>query len=801
MQKENPLLPHHSAFTAITTKTHEYPIIAFDTEDDTKGTVTLFAFYGDFPGGQFVTRHADEAMEFIYSIEEPTIFVAHNLEYDIANLCKHDNYLMVENMVYASRLLRVDFAGTKHFFLNSLSFFAGSLAQMGKFVGLEKMDGNAFSNEYVTRDAEICYTFTKKFQSKLVNELDINLGVSIGKMSMDAYRRHHMESNRQVTYNSPNCLKAYYGGRVEIFKKGLTKNIKVSDINSSYPNVMRNREYPDTSRIEPSSIHTHRFGIGRFKVYVPENTFLPVLPFKSDSGKLFFPVGEFTGWWTYAEVRHAIEHGAKILKEYEGEGTNTGIYPFTDFIDTYYSLRLKSKERVQKSKESGIEDPEAKFDDLFYKLWLNNLYGKWCQHKAGSSMTRDRWPGYKIDKYIDNPEFKEAKVGPFFSYTVPKEEPPLTANFMWGVYVTSYARIDLHKGLYNIYESGNTPLYCDTDSVMYEPKNSHVPFSLSNKLGDWDCESFDLGVFMQSKGYLLCKLEDDSTYTIQKVACKGVPSHYAYDFIIEGMARFQKPMRLKEALIRSSAVANKDKDLFLEEIGENIWSDVEKEMRAIYIKRLGDDVTYPVPANKIRELEDTQEKYKSKNAKELLKDNNLIINKPNPKAKFNIIPIPDGWFNRDNKNKPEPKPDNFNAHKILQLRTEQLLELKKGQIWFSGHIISKSKVKNKYELKILITKFKNKKINFIFWGKISEKFLKNFGLYGNIINKKIDVSLFNIYNCESKFPNLKIKMYDSELKVPLTNIPDDDSDELSESELQELMALKWDNIICHQSNS
>jgi hypothetical protein len=486
---QNPLSKYRHKFSRIESNPTEQPIIGFDSEDDGKGTPILFAFYGDFPKKTYVTKHWKKALDFIYSIEEPTIFVAHNLEYDTANLFKQDNYLMVDSMLYTSKLLKVVLYGTKHTMIDSHSFFSGSLEKLGDFVGIPKLDGDPFSRKYILRDAEIPYRFIKDFQSKLVNELKINMGVTIGQMAMQTYRRDFMSDKVQHTYNSPNTLKAYYGGRVEIFYKGAMHNVHVSDINSCYPTVMKIYPYPDTKTIEPSSIDTHEYGIGKFKVHVPDDTFLPVLPYKTKSKRLFFPVGTFTGWWTYAEMRIALENGASIIKEYQGEGTNLGCYPFAEFIDTFYNKRLEST---------------TDFEKLFYKLWLNNLYGKWCQRMGGSLMCRDKLPDFKLKKMREDPDFKECKIGPFYNYKTPKKKPAETANFMWGVYVTSYARMYLYNGIKSIHNAGHTLLYCDTDSIMFHPKNDNFPLPISRKLGDWDLETFDLGVFRQAKGYLLC---------------------------------------------------------------------------------------------------------------------------------------------------------------------------------------------------------------------------------------------------------------------------------------------------------
>lgn len=789
MVKLNPLSKHFGKFPTLESKVKEMPIICMDTEDDSKGSVILFGFHGDFKEKNFVTRFAEEALSFIYDIEEPTIFVTHNLEYDIANLFKESEYLVVDRMVYASSLLKVDLAGTQHYFLNTHSFFKGSLAAMGKFVGLEKLEGDPFSEEYVLKDAEIAYKFTKMFQNKLFKEVGVNLGVTIGKMSMDTYRRSYMLKKQQITYNSPNCLKAYYGGRVEIFRKGEQKDIKVVDINSAYPFVMREYEYPDTSTIEPSSIDTHHFGIGEFTMFVPGDTFLPVLPHKvKKDGRLYFPTGKFRGWWTYAEVRYAVKCGAKIIKEHEGEGTNAGCNPFEGFIDYFYAKRQGPKKILKKDPKN----PQALFDDLFYKFWLNNLYGKWCQNKPGSEMTRDRWPFFKLEKHRKDENFKECKVGPFYCYTVPKTEPPKTANFMWGIYVTSYARIHLHKGLTDVRKRGHTLLYCDTDSIMYHPCNTTLPVSISNKLGDWDMETFDLGIFRQAKGYLLLNKQGNE-YDIKKVACKGVPSKFAYDFIIDGMAKFRKPMRLKEGLIRTNADVNKGKsDKFLREMGENFWGEVEKEMKSIYIKRKGEVITYPVDVGEIKKIEENSS-IDAFSIKKELEKNGIKIKKPIIKDNFANTIIPDDWFIK--KGTRTRKPRFFVSQKIHNFRTVQLVDVGKGEQWFRGDILQiRTNPKGKQFYRIFITHYKGQKLNAHFWGQIPTSFFEGYGMTENLMNKNVAIKLATNY-ISKKVPDFSIKISESKNECQIDpEIIEEKS--LTEKELNKLMTLDWSNISC-----
>ncbi len=750
----NPLAAYFGKFGRIEPKLKKINIVGYDSEDDTKGTVLQHAFFyrdSENKPVRFYTTDANEAIDYVYdNFSDTTVFCAHNLEYDMINLFKHVNYKYIDTMIYTARLLKFTLHASHSYFLNSGNFFAGTVKKMGEFIGLEKLKPDLSNPEYVCRDAEIVFEFMQRFQDNLVDKLGFNLGVTIGEMSMNAYRRSFMPCEKQITYNSPNCLKAYYGGRVEIFEKGDIKDILVSDINSSYPNVMKNYLYPDTSRIEPSSIETHEYGIGHFKIHIPESLHIPPLPYKSKSGRLFFPVGEIEGWWTYAEVRYAISLGAKIIKEYEGEGTNAQCSPFKEFITEYYDKRVIYK---KKSRENP-DDLDAKFNDLFYKLFQNNLYGKWCQNKGGTETTTIRKTRYEREKLEKIDGFTETKIGHLYHYKIPREAPPKTANFMWGVYVTSYARMYLHVGMMDIINKGGRVLYCDTDSIMFAGIKKS-PLTLSDKLGNWDEEKFDLGIFRQAKGYLLCqksingdkgnanranvrfskerafynqhsfsinikkakwkrkllqnKFNDIQKtiqeYEIKKVACKGVPNHLAYDFILRGAAMVKKPMRFKESQVRTYAESNSEaSEQFLREVGANFWREVSKKMRSLYIKRIGEIHTRPIRVSEIDELERTAADFKAEPESIIpdLAKKGITIKKPDAKTDFEEILIPPKTIRKFEKDMPEISP-NTKLHFLKALECESL---DPGEIWFEGQIISLDENKKYPHYKIALKTWK-----------------------------------------------------------------------------------------------
>lgn len=687
------------AFERLDAKPSLYNIVAFDTEDDTKGQPLAFSFYD---GGKvlkekfFYTRKPEEAIKFIYNYPVESIFVSHNLEYDLPNLMKFCDFMYVDEIIKAPLMLQVTLIGTKHKLMNSMSYFKGSVAQMGKLVGLKKLDGkkkSSLNKAYAIRDARIVWEYMTRFQARLVKDFGVPLGLSIGSIAMQVYRSRFMDRNEQATYNNPMLVsEAYYGGRVEVFYRGTTNGrVYVTDINSSYPNVMRNYEYPDTQFLEKSRLKTHKFGVGRFRVRVPDYVYTPVLPVKSASGRLFFPVGEFEGYWTYAEIRKAIQQGAQILKEFDGVGTNASVRPFLEFVDFFYGLRQKCKALL----EVDPNNLEQKFESELLKNLLNNLYGKWCQHKSKTKMSRRPVPEGILESLLG--EYEEKRIGSFWEYVQKESKAPKTANFLWGLHVTAYARLELVKHLETVSQNGGTLLYCDTDSIMFTGDKALHCMPISSKLGDLSKEQYDEGIFRQAKGYLLCNYADakKKNLVIKKVACKGVATSHAYEFIVEGLATAVKPMRFKEALIRTGVAKNAQKVLD-KEIGFNVWRDVKKVMQAIDIKRTpGLGKTYPVKYEDIEALEE--------NATQTVDDWTPKLSR-NPVLRekkedyFRGVKVPKNWF-KETGLPPEicePKT------KAFIIRRLDLKAVKPGMFWFCGDVVRCLDVKGRRHAELIL---------------------------------------------------------------------------------------------------
>lgn len=658
-------------------------IVGFDTEDY-DGKTVAYSFYDGKE--HFYTKSFQKALGYVYNYPGPVVFVCHNLQYDIANFFKATHYKLVSEMTFASRLIKVTLQNVsprRLYFMDSVSYFQGSLESLGKLIGMEKdEDGNPFNVVYAKQDAKIVYTFMDMIQKRL-NQDGINLQLTLGSMAMSDYRTNFLKK-KQITYNSSTCLDAYYGGRVELFYKGtFEEKVVVADIKSSYPDVMRRHEYPDTATIEVSRLATHEFGIGRFRIRVPKDCFIPPLPYHSPEGRLFFPTGEIEGVWTYHEVRYAVSKGCEILSEEDGEGTRYGCRPFVEFIEHNYQARLDVIAMQKKKKAEGKPSPFEDFENLYYKLKMNNLYGKFSQHKDKTMMTRDKKTSRELEKMG---EYVEGMVGPFYRYRVKRLKAPATANYLWGTYITSYARISLMEKLYAVHDAGGILLYCDTDSVMFAGAQAIKALDVGNNLGQMSIEYFDMAHFEMAKGYVLATQIGPKQYQAVKLACKGVHQEHGLAYLGGEKVTYEQPVKLKAGLIAQYAKVNAKKgDAFMREHSENTWRMIEKTQRTIYFKRKGNDgVTYPIDISEIPDLEARD--FSSETQKSNMKKDIVIIPPEFKRKRFQRPTLAPGWekewFAKDEANvKTE-----YQRRGIDYLNAQRCLSMQPGDSWFSGTV-------------------------------------------------------------------------------------------------------------------
>jgi len=532
-------------------------LICFDTEDDTQGSVKIVNF---FDGERHTTYTGEncrfKAWAYLYQ-NQPEIYWAVNAQYDLVNLFGKWLAHVCTLQYVRSGLMRATFNDAKAMFYDTLRHWPASVEDMGEKIGLPKLKMPHIGCdcddcvEYCQRDTEITWRFVDEMTSRY-RALGIDrIRSTLPSMALQLFKQFYQrEFPRLDDYHINEMRKGYYGGRVEVYQLGSICNrqffeemkndlewfeenknarlidgrINHYDINSLFPSVMLSNSYPDLDTLsvtdEPD---LQKEGIFEGWVFVPYTRF-PCLPVRDF--ELIFPHGALYGSWPYPELRQLLEDGGKIVKCKQAIEFSETENPFDGYIKFCYGKRLEASDEL---------------DNLFWKLMLNSLYGKFGQIGNIEVIYHDE------DKIIEG-RARHASV-------------------IWSAYVTSYARLALLRFL----RECNNVFYTDTDS-LFTLDNLRT----SNKLGDLKQEDiYSAAEFKGNKIY--CTTKDNEV----AYKAKGVPRKYQGDFFRTGKARFMRPTKFREARRRK--------------IQPNIWSEVEKESHMSYTKRkiLPDGSTEP----------------------------------------------------------------------------------------------------------------------------------------------------------------------------------------------------------------
>lgn len=316
------------------------------------------------------------------------------------------------------------------------------------------------------------------------------------------------------------CKQSYFGGRVEVFHHWPEAFLTEWDVNSSYPwsmcqplpwellglcqshqqvlNVLRG--YNSRGPLE---------GCIRAKVTVPKEWMhIPPLPFRpSEKDGMFFPVGEWTGWFAAPELRYAITQGVKV--EALDAVAYTQAQPFGPFVREAYAEKCRA-EGARKA---------------FFKLLLNGCYGKFCESDEKSVLKVFRTEEEAIEAATPPPGQEWKRGGVPLSPTnlrimdMPFRRMPKQTHFALASYITAYSRILLHKALVR----SSRLAYCDTDSVHAGTESAlrMEPFA-GSELGQLKVEAGKLrACYFAPKTYAL-EVEEDKGPKLH-LASKGVP--------------------------------------------------------------------------------------------------------------------------------------------------------------------------------------------------------------------------------------------------------------------------------------
>lgn len=487
-------------------KVKTFKIASYDIETATNKNIFIQGGYIDSRGIYKSFTDKDNLIQYMLTHTDKNVMIFATMNrFDFFGLFKHTKDWNKYGINMRGGLLM--WKEYRHLqFYDTLSFTKSSVERIGNMLQLPKLKFNVSKNTlkmskykmrkliaYNHRDCEVTRQFMCGFQ-ELINSLGGKIGQTIGSTAMDLFRRKylkeiiHHEYIKKYEFSDGTTVKeaiynSYHGGRTEMFKRGYDKkNIYYKyDFNSLYPSVMLN-EYPKPSsaiksesingKLNQDSILKYE-GVAECEVVVPY-MYYPILCTKIED-KLVFPIGKFRDYFTYIELRLALENGVKITKIYKTITYTQKIRPFKDWVNELYALRLKyAKENNDVYKE-------------IIKLLLNNLYGKFAmRHVNTLEIMREE---DRNDNDSDQEGFRFEETNGYGIRETPKECNQTYIIPILAVYTTAYARIKLWKALVKL-----KGIYCDTDSIFTTKKMND-----SQKLGELKLEgkSKGLNIFKQ----------------------------------------------------------------------------------------------------------------------------------------------------------------------------------------------------------------------------------------------------------------------------------------------------------------
>jgi hypothetical protein len=516
-------------------KLRKYDFIGFDVE--TYGKDNLFYLGGLFyftEGKKEVYKvfySRDEMIEFILTFKfQGKYIVATNLGFDLTTLfynTKYWNDLKIlergSAIIYAEYVFKNSDKKGKIKFIDTLNYAPFSVEKLGKIINIPKQTKPKFLGEIPTNEQDKKYLeyynmydclisckFMYFLQEGIITDGGGNLKITIASTSFDIWRRNFQPSIliKESWVLDDKEIKnfifgGYYGGRTEVFKRGLFKNVSYYDINSLYPSVMR-LAFPLPQSVKkvssPSIDYVLKYmGVTECEVFCPYMN-KPLLPYKEKkTGKLIFPTGKFKGTWNNCELQLALKLGYKILKIYKQIIYTENFYPFKNFVEHFYKKRQDYKD-----KGSNMEH--------IVKLILNSLYGKFGQKRIKKSRVIDL-NNYEGDYEKLKLELTDDFIikGNKLLINVEEEYDGKNVYPILASYVTSYSRVLMYH-----YIDNENVIYTDTDSLVCEkPIYSH-----SKKLGELKLEgTFKEAFFVKPKFYYC--LDDDGYHVKVKGLCNA----------------------------------------------------------------------------------------------------------------------------------------------------------------------------------------------------------------------------------------------------------------------------------------
>jgi len=338
-------------------------VIDFETDPFEFGKIPTPFCAGFYDGENYIDFWGEKCVEelvfHIHSLKDEHIIYAHNGgKFDFLYILQ---YFHAKILIINGRIVK-GFIG-KQEMRDSYAAIPIALSAYKKddfdYDKNKKENREKFKDEILAYQKNDCI-YTHELIKAFCLEFDYKL--TIGGASMEKFKQFHTVQYLKGKWQDDDLRPYYYGGRVECFKTGIVKQkIKIFDVNSMYPFVMKNYLHPTTNDF---SIARRITKATCFVTCIGKN--YGAFPRRLENGRLDFnqEYGEFNV--TIHEFETALETGTfvcdKIIKVYEDFERRS----FDNFVDYYFDARKTAKLKGDK------------IHDIFYKLILNSAYGKFA---------------------------------------------------------------------------------------------------------------------------------------------------------------------------------------------------------------------------------------------------------------------------------------------------------------------------------------------------------------------------------------------------------------------------------------
>lgn len=435
----------------------------------------------------------DRLLEELANIPEAYTFYAHNGG-------KFDYMFLVHKMrgrvsfkgrgIMVAKLGIHELRDSFHIIPEKLANYKKDDIDYSKFTKANRAKNKDEIISYMVADCRYLFEIVRGFLDKF------GLKISIGQAAMYQLKQHYTVG-RLGEHTDATLRQYFYGGRVECLagRGHFVGNYNLYDVNSMYPAAMANFQHPISSDYTKRS----KGGIG------PNTAFVEVtcdnygaLVGRTEAGDTTAQIKHGTFLTTIFEFNTAIEldliDNVKIVSVID----NAEFSDFRNFVVPLYEGRQETKRLLKSLEEDSPEWNEAKKDDIFQKLLLNNAYGKFAQN-----------PRRFKESYITGPDdgppdgFADAQFPVFRNdeYAIWQRPSPNKRfnNVGTAASITGAARSILMRAINGAVD----PIYCDTDSLICR-EISGVEIHPTH-LGAWDLEAEFSEVLIAGKKLYACR--------------------------------------------------------------------------------------------------------------------------------------------------------------------------------------------------------------------------------------------------------------------------------------------------------